>query len=89
VCDGAIYSYQYRFYPPSDSSYERCIGLTWCSVCREYSGAMVFVPRSELLPDLLADLPAPERERLERSEVKLLDYLDRLVRRGTRPKRQP
>ncbi|MGW1453260.1 hypothetical protein ACWCO3_34275, partial [Micromonospora sp. NPDC002411] len=29
--------------------------------------------------DPLADLPMPERERLVRSEVKLLDYLDRLA----------
>lgn len=89
ACDGDIYSYSYRFYAPSNSSYERCVGLAWCSTCREYSGAMVFVPQSEHLPDLLADLPTPERERLVRSEVKLLDYLDRLVRRGTWPLRQP
>ncbi|WP_433345474.1 hypothetical protein [Micromonospora sp. CA-111912] len=50
---------------------------------------MVFVPRNERLPDLLADLPTPERERLVRSEVKLLDYLDRLVRRGSWPTRKP
>jgi hypothetical protein len=49
---------------------------------------MVFVPRSKRLSDLLADLPASERERLKRSEVKLLDYLDRLVRRGTWPNHQ-
>ena len=72
VCDGEI-----RSYAPSDSSYERCIGLTWYSSCREYSGAMVCVPRGEDLPDALADLPRLERERLVRSEVKLLDYLDR------------
>jgi len=88
VCHGAIYSYRYRLYPPSDRSFERCVGLAWCSNCREYSGAMVFVPRGERLSDLLADLPVPERERLMRSEVKLLDYLDRLVRRGTWPERQ-
>ncbi|MFI6263201.1 hypothetical protein [Micromonospora sp. NPDC051006] len=50
---------------------------------------MVFVPRNERLSDLLADLPTPERERLARSEVKLLDHLDRLVRRGTCPTGQP
>jgi hypothetical protein len=89
ACDGDIYTYRYRFNAPSDSSYERCVGLAWCSTCREYSGAMVSVPRSEHLPDLLADLPTAERERLARSEMKLLDYLDRLVRRGTWPTHQP
>ncbi|MER7892609.1 hypothetical protein ABTX15_22595 [Micromonospora sp. NPDC094482] len=83
VCAGEIYSYRYRLYPHSESSYERCVGLTWCSNCREYCGAMVFVPRNEPLPDLLADLPVRDRERLARSEVKLLDHLDRLVRRGS------
>ncbi|MEJ3746377.1 hypothetical protein WEI85_24190 [Actinomycetes bacterium KLBMP 9797] len=89
VCDGDIYSYRYRFYAPSDRFYERCIGLAWCTICREYSGAMVFVPRSERLPDLLAELPTPERERLACSELKLLDYLDRLVRQGSWPTRRP
>ncbi|MEV7227203.1 hypothetical protein AB0M79_09290 [Polymorphospora sp. NPDC051019] len=89
ACDGQIHSYRYRFYAPSDSLHERCVGLAWCSMCRECSGAMVFVPRGETLPDPLADLPAPERERLTRSEVRLLDHLDRLVRRGTWPTRQP
>jgi len=74
-----------RYYEPSDSSYERCVGLAWCSACSEYSGAMVYVPRGEQLTDVLADLPGPERERLARSEVKLLDYLDRLARRGAWP----
>lgn len=46
-------------------------------VCREYSSAMVSVPRGEHLADLLAGLPELERERLARSEVKL----DRLARR--------
>jgi hypothetical protein len=40
------------------------------------------------VPDQLADLPKPERERVARSELKLLDYLDRLVRRGSWPTRQ-
>jgi hypothetical protein len=88
TCTGEIYSYRYRYYAPSDSSYERCIGLAWCSICREYSGAMVYVPRDERLPDVLIDLPTPEREKLARSEVKLLDYLDRLVRRGSWPTRR-
>jgi hypothetical protein len=85
ACKGEIRPYRYLCYAPSDSSYERCIGLAWCSTCREYSGAMVFVPRGEHLTNLLADLPAPERERLARSEVKLVDYLDRLARRGAWP----
>jgi hypothetical protein len=89
ACVGAIYSYRYRCHAPSDSSYERCVGLAWCSSCREYSGSMVFVPRQERLPDLLADLPTAERGRLIRSEVRLLDYLDRLVRRGSWPIRPP
>lgn len=89
ACDGAIYSYTFRLYAPSDNSYERCVGLAWCSMCREYAGAMVFVPRGRHLPDLLADLSIGERERLARSEVKLLDYLDRLVRRGIWPRRHP
>jgi hypothetical protein len=66
--------------------YERCIGLSWCSVCRCYAGTMVFIPRDRVLWDALAESPHHERERLSRSEVKLLDYLDRLVRRGLWPK---
>jgi hypothetical protein len=46
---------------------------------------MVYVPRAERLPHLLAGLPAPERERLGRGGVKLLDYLDRLARQGEWP----
>ena len=80
MCAGPVYSYCYRLYQPWDRSYERCVGLAWCTSCREYTGAMVFVPREEHLPDPLAELSAPERERLARSEVKLLDHLDRLVR---------
>lgn len=87
ACGGEVHSYRFRHYAPSDSSYERCIGLAWCSICREYSGAMVYVSRDEHLPDALADLPVIERERLARSEVKLLDYLDRLARRGAWPPR--
>jgi hypothetical protein len=88
ACEGEIHSYRYRYHAPSDSSYVRCIGLAWCSTCREYSGAMVYVPRGEHLTDLLADLPAAEQQRLARSEVKLLDYLDRLARRGAWPPSQ-
>ena len=85
ACTGAVYTYAYRCYEPTDSMYERCIGLAWCSTCREFAGTMVYVPSTELLWDALADLPAHERERLSRSEIKLLDHLDRLVRRGTWP----
>jgi hypothetical protein len=85
ACDGEIRSYKFRHYAPSDNSYERCIGLAWCSTCREYSGGMVYVPRGEHLTDALADLPAVRRNRLARGEVKLLDYLDRLARRGVWP----
>jgi hypothetical protein len=85
TCTGEVRSYRYRYYQPPDSLFERCVGLAWCSVCREYSGAMVYVPRDEHLTDVLMDLPTPERERLARSEVKLLDHLDRLARRGSWP----
>jgi hypothetical protein len=46
---------------------------------------MVHVPRDTALVDPLTGLGADERERLSRSERRLLDYLDRLVRRGTWP----
>lgn len=87
ACDGEVRSYRFRRYAPSDSSYERCIGLAWCSTCREYSGAMVYVPRDEHLTDALADLPVVDRKRLARSELKLLDYLDHLARRVAWPPR--
>jgi hypothetical protein len=89
ACTGTIYTYRHRFYAPSHDLYVRCVGLAWCSICREYSGAMVSAPRDEHLPDVLADLPVAERERVAGSEVRLLDYLDRLVRRGVWPIRQP
>jgi hypothetical protein len=38
---------------------------------------------------MLADLPELERERLTRSEVEVLDYLDRLVQRGKWSQREP
>jgi hypothetical protein len=38
---------------------------------------MVFVPRGRVLVDALAGLPAEERERLERGEVFLIEYLSR------------
>jgi hypothetical protein len=58
--------------------FERCVGLAWCPGCRIYSGALVHIPRTRVLDDALASLPADERDRLRRSEVKLVDYLDRL-----------
>jgi hypothetical protein len=88
-CDGGIRSYLYRYYAASSKAYERCVVLAWCSACREYSGAMVHVPREEHLPDLLAGLAAAQRQQLARSEVKLLDYLDRLARRGVWPSAKP
>jgi hypothetical protein len=46
---------------------------------------MVHIPRNRALWDALAELRDHERERLSRSEVKLLDYLDLIVRRGHWP----
>ena len=57
--------------------FERCIGLAWCSGCRIYSGNMVYVHRKRVLVDALAALPSEQRERLLRSETKLIDFLDR------------
>lgn len=88
-CTGDIYSYAYRYYQPESPSYERCIGLSWCSTSRTYTGTMVRVPREQVLVDVLAGLSTPERDRVSRSEVRLLDYLDRLVRRGTWPPSKP
>lgn len=76
ACRTDVRSYQYRYYPAESSSYERCIGLSWCSTCRLYTGAMVYVPRDTVLPDRLASLPPEQREHLERSEARLIDYLD-------------
>jgi len=56
--------------------FERCIGLSWCSGCRIYSGAMVHVPRTRLLVDALAALPEDQRERLLCHEVALIEHLD-------------
>jgi hypothetical protein len=57
--------------------FERCVGLAWCLGCRIYTGAMVHVPRQRVLADALASLPRDRRERLERSEVKLIEFLAR------------
>ncbi len=69
-------SYQYRYYPAESDFYERCIGFAWCSGCRIYSGSMVYVPRKRVLMDALAGLAPQERERLKRSEVQLIEYLN-------------
>jgi hypothetical protein len=84
-CPGQIQSYNYRYYEPQSSRYERCIGLSWCSACRSYTATMVYISRRETLWDALAELPHHERERISRSEVRLLDYLDRLQRLGRWP----
>ncbi|GAA1574266.1 hypothetical protein GCM10009678_66220 [Actinomadura kijaniata] len=60
---------------------ERCVGLSWCSNCRVYSGAMVHVPLTEALPDPLADLDEHERARLLGREWALIDHLDRRAAR--------
>jgi hypothetical protein len=57
--------------------FERCIGYAWCSGCRIYSGNMVYVHRKRVLLDALASLSSEQRERLLRSETKLIDFLDR------------
>lgn len=60
--------------------FERCVGLAWCLGCRVYTGAMVRVPRKRVLVDALASLPGEQRERLLRSEVKLIAFLARQPR---------
>ncbi|MFJ8691966.1 hypothetical protein [Streptomyces roseolilacinus] len=76
-CGTPVRSYQYRFHPPESPMFERCVGLAWCSGCRIYSGSMVHVPRKQVLVDALASLPRDQRERMERSEIGLIDHLDR------------
>ncbi|MFE1907664.1 hypothetical protein ACFW96_28910 [Streptomyces gardneri] len=44
---------------------------------------MVYVPRERVLVDLLASLPPEQRERLLRSETRLIEFLDRQARRGS------
>jgi hypothetical protein len=75
TCGTVVRSYVYRHYPAESRSFERCIGLAWCTGCRVYTGTMVHVPRDEILVDALAGLPADRQERLKRSELKLVDYL--------------
>ncbi|MFD6276810.1 hypothetical protein ACFWFI_14730 [Streptomyces sp. NPDC060209] len=85
ACGTAVRSYRYRFYPPESASFERCVGLAWCSGCRVYSGSMVHVPRVQVLDDALASLPWDRRERVERSEAKLVGYLDERLRSEEAP----
>lgn len=60
--------------------FERCVGLAWCVGCRIYRGSMVHVPRERVLDDPLASLPVERRERLVRSETKLIEFLERQAR---------
>jgi hypothetical protein len=82
TCDGPLYSYVYRHYPAGSASYERCIGLAWCSICRDYTGAMVRVPRTEALDNPFAGLSLDEQRDLHMNERRLIDRLDRMIRRG-------
>lgn len=81
-CTGEVRVYRYRLYPPGDVRYERCVGLTWCSTCREYRGDQASVAGNVELHDVRERLAPAERERIGESEVRLLDFLDRLARRG-------
>ena len=65
--------------------FERCIGVAWCTGCRIYCGSMVHVPRTQVLVDPLASLPDDERERLVRSETRLIKFLDGRPRRRRAP----
>ncbi|GHH79127.1 hypothetical protein GCM10018781_56500 [Kitasatospora indigofera] len=76
MCREPVRSYQYRFHPPESTGFERCIGFSWCSGCRIYSGAMVHVARRRVLIDALASLPADDRDQVLRKEAALVDYLD-------------
>jgi hypothetical protein len=42
---------------------------------------MVHVPRKQVLVDALASLPRDQRERLGRSETRLIEYLDQQFQR--------
>nr|WP_296065032.1 hypothetical protein [uncultured Actinoplanes sp.] len=84
-CGGRVHHLTYRLHPPGDRSYERCIGMSWCSVCREVSENVVSVSGDTVLPDPLAALPAAERERLGTNATRIREYLDRLARRGLWP----
>ncbi|MFJ3925174.1 hypothetical protein [Streptomyces sp. NPDC090022] len=47
-----------------------------------YRANTVHVPRQRALVDALAPLPDDQRERIARSETRLVDYLDRRARKG-------
>jgi hypothetical protein len=76
TCGWSIRSYTYRCHPAKSGSFERCIGLAWCSKCRIYTGTMVYVRRAEVLVNALAGLPAERQAELRRSESMLIDFLD-------------
>lgn len=76
ACGTPIRSYQYRFHPPGSTMFERCVGLAWCSSCRIYCSNLVHIPRQRVLVDALASLPLELRERLLRSEARLIKFLD-------------
>lgn len=59
---------------------ERCIALAWCSGCRIYSSDLVYIPRKRVLVDAVASLSPEQRERLLRSETRLIAFLDRQTR---------
>jgi hypothetical protein len=82
ACDGPVQSYVYRHYPPESAGRERCIGLTWCSACRDYTGTMVHVPRTEELDNPFAALGLDEQRAAHVNERRLIDRLDRMIRRG-------
>ncbi|MFF4554471.1 hypothetical protein [Streptomyces sp. NPDC001422] len=46
---------------------------------------MVHVPRKRVLMDALASLPEDERERVERSETRLVEFLARRARSEAAP----
>ncbi|MGW1770963.1 hypothetical protein [Streptomyces sp. NPDC002104] len=48
---------------------------------------MVQVPRRRVLVDRLASLPEEQRERLLRSEARLIDFLDRQDRQDRQDRR--
>jgi hypothetical protein len=77
-CAGTIRSYTYRNHPVESEHFERSIRLTWCSDCRRWSSAIVFVPRAHNLDDPLDGLDAEKRDRLLGNERVLVQYLDRL-----------
>lgn len=88
-CTGRIYHYRYRLYSAEDPRYERCLAMSWCSICREVAENVVFVARDAVLWDALADLPGRERDALGPSSRKIREHLDRLVRRGLWPPDSP